>query len=57
MSRLTAGDVVKIPQGSRHSVKAISDLEIIEVQSGSELIEEDIIRLNMAWTEILEKCV
>jgi mannose-1-phosphate guanylyltransferase len=57
IQRIAAGDVVKIPQGSRHSVRAISDLEIIEVQTGSELVEEDIIRLSLAWTEIVEKCI
>jgi mannose-1-phosphate guanylyltransferase len=48
-----AGDVFKIPLEAKHSIRAITGLEIIEVQTGSELIEEDIIRLCMAWDEIV----
>lgn len=51
------GDVLEIPEGSRHSVRAIRNLEIIEVQMGSELIEEDIIRLMMEWSDIMTNCV
>ncbi|MWC30422.1 sugar phosphate nucleotidyltransferase [Paenibacillus sp. MMS18-CY102] len=51
--RITAGDVVLVPEGMKHSIRAITDLELIEVQSGSDLIEEDIVRLSMEWTEIL----
>jgi len=46
------GDVVQIQAGDKHAVKAITDLEIIEVQMGSQLIEEDIVRLLMTWEEI-----
>lgn len=45
-------DVLKIPKGSKHSIKAITNLEIIEVQMGTELIEEDIVRLFTLWEEI-----
>jgi mannose-1-phosphate guanylyltransferase len=47
-----AGDVLQIPVRSRHSIRALTDLEIIEVQTGSELVEEDIVRLAMGWEEI-----
>jgi mannose-1-phosphate guanylyltransferase len=50
------GDVLHIPAGTRHSVRAKQDLEIIEVQTGSLLIEEDITRLIMNWEEILQQC-
>ncbi|WP_248927120.1 sugar phosphate nucleotidyltransferase [Paenibacillus hamazuiensis] len=53
---LKAGDVVKIPQGARHSIRAVTDLEIIEVQTGSELVEEDIFRLRESWDEIVDYC-
>jgi mannose-1-phosphate guanylyltransferase len=46
------GDVIEIPKGINHAVKAISDLEIIEVQTGSELVEEDNHRLLFNWEEI-----
>ncbi|PWV93807.1 mannose-1-phosphate guanylyltransferase [Paenibacillus cellulosilyticus] len=51
--RIAAGDVIQVPAGMKHTIRAINDLEIIEVQSGSELIEEDIVRLCMDWTEIM----
>lgn len=47
-----AGSVLQIPQGMRHSAFADTDLEIIEVQIGTELVEEDIVRLTTAWNEI-----
>jgi mannose-1-phosphate guanylyltransferase len=46
------GDVIQIPLGARHALKASSDLEFIEVQMGSELVEEDIVRIYMTWEEI-----
>ncbi|WP_159882545.1 sugar phosphate nucleotidyltransferase [Paenibacillus puerhi] len=51
-----AGDVLKIPAETKHSIRATTDLEIIEVQRGSELVEEDIIRLCMSWEEICGYC-
>lgn len=48
------GDVLRIKSGDKHAVKAIKDLEIIEVQTGSQLIEEDVVRLFMTWEEIEE---
>ncbi|OPH57616.1 mannose-1-phosphate guanylyltransferase [Paenibacillus ferrarius] len=46
------GDVVRIPDGTRHSIRAITDVEFIEVQSGSELVEEDNIRICLEWKDI-----
>ncbi|EMK2596050.1 sugar phosphate nucleotidyltransferase [Bacillus cereus group sp. MYBK65-1] len=50
------GDVLEIQPRQRHAIKAITDLEFIEVQSGSELVEEDIVRIYMQWKEIEEVC-
>ncbi|MDA2380803.1 sugar phosphate nucleotidyltransferase [Bacillus cereus] len=50
------GDVLEIQPGQRHAIKAVTDLEFIEVQSGSELVEEDIVRIYMQWKEIEEVC-
>jgi mannose-1-phosphate guanylyltransferase len=55
--KVAAGDVVKIEVGSKHSIRAQDDLEIIEVQTGTELVEEDIVRLCMSWEEIVEQAV
>lgn len=51
-----AGDVLKIPVGAKHAIKALSDLHIIEVQMGSKLVEEDIVRLYMSWEEMKQSC-
>lgn len=50
------GDVLQIEIGDKHALRAISDIELIEVQSGSELIEEDIVRLYYKWDEIENLC-
>lgn len=50
------GDVLEIQPGQKHAIKAVTDLEFIEVQSGSELVEEDIVRIYMQWNEIEEVC-
>lgn len=50
-----AGSVLEIPQGTRHSaIAADTDLEIVEVQLGTELVEEDTVRLTRAWDEITQ---
>jgi mannose-1-phosphate guanylyltransferase len=51
-----AGDVLHIPKERRHSLRATTDLVIIEVQSGTRLIEEDIVRLEYDWREIVQLC-
>ncbi len=46
---VTRGYVAHIKAGQKHAVRALTDLQIIEVQSGAELVEEDIIRLDWEW--------
>lgn len=41
MKEVAQGDVLQIPIGSRYEPLAVTDLEFIEVQMGSELVEED----------------
>jgi mannose-1-phosphate guanylyltransferase len=55
--KVSSGDVLQIPVGAKHGIKAKTDLEIIEVQSGSELIEEDIVRIYMTWEEVETYCL
>lgn len=48
--RVTRGDSVIIPAGTKHAIKALDEeLHIIEVQVGDTLIEEDIERLDWNW--------
>lgn len=56
MIKVKSGDVVNIPVGAKHGIRATTNLEFIEVQTGSELIEEDIVRIFMSWEEIKEHC-
>jgi mannose-1-phosphate guanylyltransferase len=46
---VSQGDVLQIPVGAKHAIRGVSDLEIIEVQLGTELEESDVVRLNMEW--------
>ena len=43
---MSAGDVVKIRKGEKHKAVALEDMEIIEIQIGDLLIEEDIERFD-----------
>ena len=46
---VSRGDVVAIKKGQKHAIKALSDLQIVEVQMGDHLVEEDIIRFDWEW--------
>ncbi|SFG32079.1 sugar phosphate nucleotidyltransferase [Sporolactobacillus nakayamae] len=50
------GDVVIVTAETLHAIKADEALELIEVQIGSQLIEEDIDRKLMTWKEIEMNC-
>lgn len=43
------GDVINIETGQLHAIRAISSLTFIEVQSGTDLVEEDIERFPYDW--------
>ncbi len=43
------GDVINIPRGMMHGLRASTPLTFIEVQSGTNLIEEDIERFPFTW--------
>ncbi|QNK58177.1 sugar phosphate nucleotidyltransferase [Paenibacillus sp. PAMC21692] len=50
------GETLVIAPGMKHAIKATTDLEFIEIQSGPELVEEDIIRICLTWEEVRERC-
>lgn len=55
-SIVNPGDVVKVDKKTRHSIKALNELEIIEVQYGNKKIrEEDIVRIEYDWETILKE--
>ncbi len=47
--KVKRGDVIDIEAGQLHAVKAISNLRIIEIQIGSNLLESDIERISFDW--------
>lgn len=54
MRHVRVGEVVHIPLAVKHALKAITNIELIEIQTGDELIEEDIKRISFEWEEIIE---
>jgi len=49
---VTAGAVAKILRGQKHTIRAVTALEFIEVQTGNPLVESDIHRLPFDWDAI-----
>ncbi|WP_160496202.1 sugar phosphate nucleotidyltransferase [Paenibacillus dendrobii] len=47
--KLQAGDVLQIPAGTKHGIKAVTNLELMEVLLGPDLAKEDVIRIAMEW--------
>lgn len=47
--KVQAGDVLQIPAGFKHGIKAVTDLELMEVLLGKNLAQEDVIRVAMEW--------
>ncbi|WP_179281226.1 sugar phosphate nucleotidyltransferase [Paenibacillus sp. XY044] len=47
--QLNAGDVLQIPAGVKHGIKAVTPLELVEVLLGSDLAQEDITRIAVDW--------
>ncbi|WP_035462320.1 sugar phosphate nucleotidyltransferase [Alicyclobacillus macrosporangiidus] len=50
------GDVVRVYAEQWHAIRARTRLQFIEVQRGSELVEEDIVRRYLTWEEIRRHC-
>jgi mannose-1-phosphate guanylyltransferase len=53
---IKAGDVLQIPLGAKHGVKALTPLKILETQLGDRIEEDDIIRFTFSWKEAIEGC-
>ncbi|MCY0887274.1 MAG: sugar phosphate nucleotidyltransferase [Alicyclobacillaceae bacterium] len=53
---IAAGDVVRIYAEQWHAIRAFQELKLVEVQRGSELIEEDILRRYSTWEEVENAC-
>lgn len=55
ISNFRQGDVVKIGAGQMHGIMGLKNLQIVEVQLGLELSEDDIIRRDFNWEENLSQ--
>lgn len=51
--RVKAGDIIHLPAGKKHGIRAITELEFIEVQTGIGISEDDFTRLYYSWDEVL----
>ncbi|WP_171628566.1 sugar phosphate nucleotidyltransferase [Paenibacillus plantarum] len=47
--RLVAGEALQIPAGIKHGIKAVTNLELMEVLLGDELVQEDTTRFTINW--------
>ena len=52
MTSVSRGEIAFIKPGTKHAIKADTELHIIEVQVGDELTEEDIERLEWDWDSV-----
>jgi mannose-1-phosphate guanylyltransferase len=52
LTKVTSGDMLNINEGDLHSIKAITQIQIIEVQSGMGPIDEKIERVAVDWQQI-----
>ncbi|WP_239618846.1 sugar phosphate nucleotidyltransferase [Cohnella mopanensis] len=46
-----AGSVCQIPPRAKHGLKAITNLEMIEIQIGGNLLRDDVVEFSYAWGE------
>ncbi|MCY0869714.1 MAG: sugar phosphate nucleotidyltransferase [Firmicutes bacterium] len=53
---VSVGDVVRIFPHQWHAIRALTPLSFIEVQRGSQLVEEDILRRFDTWADIVAHC-
>lgn len=54
ITRVKAGDIIHLPVGKKHGIKALTDLEFIEVQTGLDIHEEDFVRLYYQWEDVVQ---
>lgn len=53
---VSPGDVLRVYAEQWHAIRAVTRLRFVEVQRGSELVEEDIARKYLTWDEVLHHC-
>lgn len=53
ITRVKAGDIIHLPAGKKHGIKAFTELEFIEVQTGIGISDEDFTRLYFEWEDVI----
>jgi mannose-1-phosphate guanylyltransferase len=54
ITRVKAGNIIHLPAGRKHGIRAITELEFIEVQTGVGISDEDFTRLYFEWEEVIK---
>lgn len=55
ITRVKAGDIIHLPAGKKHGIRAINELEFIEVQTGSGISDKDFVRLLFKWDDVVKQ--
>lgn len=55
ITRVKAGDIIHLPAGKKHGIRAITELEFIEVQTGSGISDQDFVRLLFKWDDVVKQ--
>lgn len=55
ITRVKAGDIIHLPAGKKHGIRALSELEFIEVQTGSGISDKDFVRLLFKWDDVVKQ--
>lgn len=55
--RVSAGNVLHIPMKTLHSIRALTPMEIIVVQTGIGQERNQLIELYQTWNEMAENCI
>ena len=49
LMKLSCGDTISIRRGQKHGIRAFQDLQLISVQIGEDVTEDDVEKLNWSW--------
>ncbi|MEK4870715.1 sugar phosphate nucleotidyltransferase [Niallia sp. FSL W8-1348] len=54
ITRVKAGDTIHLPAGKKHGIKALTELEFIEIQTGVGISDQDFTRLYFKWSDVIK---
>lgn len=49
LMKLSCGDTISIRRGQKHGIRAFQDLQLISVQIGEDVTEDDVEKMNWSW--------